>query len=96
LFATVDTFADLVGRTDREPVRLRGATAEEIARMDEAFAWLRILQGDELRSLAAWAACAGSVRLMLARRGLPRATFYRRVVAGSDRIAARLNTREVR
>jgi hypothetical protein len=95
LFATVDTFADLVGRDRGEPVRIRGATAEDIGRMDEAFAWLRILQGDEARYLAAWAACTGSVRLMLARRRIARATFYRHVVAGSNKIAAELERRGV-
>jgi len=98
LFPTVDTFADIVGRTDVEPVRLSGVTAEEMTRWAEAVAWLRILRSYPLEGkyLAAWAACSGSVRLMLARRGIPRATFYRRIIDGSERIARALNNRGVR
>ena len=97
LFPTIDTFADIVGRTDVAPIRLSGVTAEEMTRWAEAIAWLRILRGypDEMKYLAAWAACSGSVRLMLARRNIPRATFYRRMIDGSERIARALNNRGV-
>jgi hypothetical protein len=98
LFATLDTFADLVGRDHREPLRISGATAEDIALMDEAFAWLRILAGypDEQRALAAWSACSGSIARMLARRNIARATFYRHAFTGAERIATVLNKRGVK
>ena len=97
-FPIVYSFADMVGRgTSTEPVRLRGATSAEIARMDEAMSWLRILSGyrDEQRYLAAWAASTGSVRLMCERRNIPRRTFYRRIMDGSERIANVLNHRGI-
>jgi hypothetical protein len=98
LFATVDTFADMVGRNHREPLQITGATAEEVARMDEAFGWLKILTGyrDEQRALAAWSACSGSIARMLARRKLARATFYRHAFSGAERIASVLNKRGVK
>ena len=97
-FPVIYSFADMVGRgTNTEPVRMRGATSAEIARMDEAMSWLRILSGyrEEQRYLAAWAASTGSVRLMCERRNIPRRTFYRRIMDGSERIANVLNHRGV-
>jgi hypothetical protein len=95
LFDTVDTFADQVGRIDAEPVELRGVSSAELKRMDEALEWLRILRGyrEEYQALTAWAACSGSIRLMLDRRSISRTTFYRLRNSGSERIARVLNGR---
>lgn len=97
-------FADMVGWTDARArvwadwKRAKGAYAFEITRMEEAFGWLAILalHPGERRCLVAWAQNTTSLRAMLLRRGWSRATFYRRVVDGSERIAVALNTRGVK
>lgn len=73
--------------------RAKGAYAFEVSRMEETFGWLAILldHPGERRCLVAWAQNTTSLSAMLRRRGWSRATFYRRVVDGSERIAAVLN-----
>lgn len=92
-------FADVVGWNDaRSRVwadwqRAKGAYAFEVSRMEEAFGWLGILTDypGERRCLEAWARNTRSLSSELRKRGWSRATFYRRVDDGSERIAAVLN-----
>ena len=97
-------FKDLVSWTDsRERVwksweRAKGAHAFEITRMEESFSWLQWVDEGERRCLAAWAAATAGripVRKVLRKRGWVPGTFYRKVRAGSGRIAAILDQRGV-
>jgi hypothetical protein len=95
-------FADVVAWDDaRERVldawaNTRGSVfAREIARMDEAQAWLYLLaeRPIERQCLAIWASAVAyrrSVSRLLASRRWARATFYRRVCNGSILIARHL------
>lgn len=103
----VHEFSEMIGWDDaRERVwdqwrRAKGVYPFEVSRMDEAFSWVTtILRGHEgeARCLMAWAfatARGRSVRRIVAKRGWSRATFYRRVVEASQRIATALNARGV-
>jgi len=100
-FPVIYEFADVVGWDDARArvwadwKRARGAYPYEVSRMEEAFGWFAILKdhAGERRCLAAWAIANTSVRAIVARRGWSRATFYRRVLGGSKRIADVLNAR---
>ena len=101
--ATVDEFADLVGRTDdhREVVlksweKSLGVSAEDITRMEQAHDWLLTMLApypQERLCLAHWAAAIAyrrSLRKLMAKRRWSRTTFYRHVTAGAYIIALEL------
>jgi hypothetical protein len=73
----------------------------EVTRMDEAQDWLSVELKDhqvERTCLAAWAACVAykhSLRSLMLRKRWSRTTFYRRVLFGSERIAAMLRSSNV-
>jgi len=100
-------FEDLVGWSTeaREEywhhmARAKGVHPYEVTRRDEAMAWLALLAAwpGEQRCLHAWAATTAN-RRSLARvmriKGWRKGTFYRRVKAGSARIADSLNGKGV-
>ena len=101
--AILHDFTDIVGWTDTrarvwaEWARARGAYAFEVSRMEEAFSWLAILadRPGERNCLVAWARTNGSMLALIKRQGWSKATFYRRVEDGSDRIARELGRRGV-
>lgn len=81
--------------TERLPAAERSAAA--VQRANEARQWLQMLEPDESRMLALWAAFAGRAALSEALRvqRLPRSSFYRRLDKGASRIAAELTARNV-
>jgi hypothetical protein len=100
-FPVRHSFADRVGWSDASERISRQwergtVSSDEIERMDEAFAWLRLLlqHQQEQRCLAAWACLKAYHRplsFMQLRTPMSRATIYRFVIRGSERIAEHLN-----
>jgi Domain of unknown function (DUF6362) len=101
-------FADVVGYADEARqdewnkwARARGVHPYELSRMEEALAWLLILQdhhSGEYRCLRAWAmtrARRRSVAKVCRTAGWSKSTLYRGRDDGSARIAADLNSKGV-
>jgi hypothetical protein len=100
-------FSDLVGWSDEaraevwlQWARAKGAHPWEVTRMGEALDWLPILKDhrQEQQMLHAWAntkALRRSLTKVCRLKGWDKQTFYRRLNAGSERIADELNRKGV-
>ena len=102
--ATLYEFHDVLHWDDaRERVwrswsRAKGAYPFEISRMEEALAWLLLIEEGERRVLSVWALTAARgipVRKVLRQRGWAPTTFYRKRDLGAAHIAAALSERGV-